>query len=89
VRNLVLQILLLAGICFSQLSSPTRKGDSPLIDQRKPSVYLSFMKSEKLTSKYGGDVQVVWLDIRNTPSGTFGPPDRRTSSAVPAGVIGS
>jgi hypothetical protein len=65
VRNLVLQILMLAGICFSQQSSPARKNDSPLLDQQKPSVYLSFAKYEKQPSRYGGDVQVVWLDIHN------------------------
>jgi hypothetical protein len=65
VRNLLLQFLMLAGISFSQQSSPARKDDSPLVDQRKPSLYLSFKKYETLTSKYGGDVQVVWLEIRN------------------------
>jgi hypothetical protein len=63
VRNLILQILMLAGICFSQQSSPARRNDSPLLDQQRPSVYLTFAKYEKLPSWYGGDV--VWLDIHN------------------------
>jgi hypothetical protein len=65
VRNLILQTLVLAGLCFAQQSSPTRKANSPLIDQQKPSVYLSFTKYEKLPSKYGGEVEVVWLEITN------------------------
>ena len=55
---------MLVGICVCQ-PRPARKDDSPLIDLRKPSVYLSFRKSDKLTSKYGGDIDVVWLEIRN------------------------
>jgi hypothetical protein len=31
VRNLVLRVLMLAGTCFSQQSSPARKDDSPLV----------------------------------------------------------
>ncbi len=65
-RLLAFCLFMLLRPAFGQEKSGLPRLPSPLIDHTKPSVYLTYKKSETLTSRYSKEpVNLIWLELRN------------------------